>query len=193
VSWTWPERAAVTLASIILAVALIALAAGYFSSNDPATVGDSGGNSLSALHYTDQGDALLSPGSKHPHYDSNPPTSGPHVPTALPKPWKPISDDALLTALSRGDIVLLYPKGAPPAGLRALVNRLASPYSRALAAAGQAIIAAPRGGVSGLVAVAWTRMLRLSGLDATALREFTGQWLGDGSGSTAARGALPGN
>jgi hypothetical protein len=35
--------------------------------------------------------------------------------------------------------------------------------------------------MSGVTALAWTRMLRLPGVDARLLREFTDAWLGRGA------------
>ncbi len=186
--WIWLERLAIVVASLAVALGLIALAAGYFSSNDAATVF---GGGLDALHYADQGDQLLAPGSARPHYDSSPPTSGPHVPAPVTANGRALSDAQLLTALAAGDVVVLYGASSPPAGLPEVLRTLAAPFSRALAAAGQAVILAPRAGVSGLVALAWTHLLRLPGVDKPALREFAQQFLGRGAGARAQTGALP--
>ena len=72
------ERLAIVIASLALSVGLIALLSGFFAGRDQAGV--SGTASQLGVQFRDQGDAQLRPGQPHPAYDSNPPTSGPHVP-----------------------------------------------------------------------------------------------------------------
>ncbi|MGH2856285.1 MAG: hypothetical protein ACRDMJ_02240, partial [Solirubrobacteraceae bacterium] len=57
---------------------------------------------------------------------------------------------------------------------------VAPPFTPALAAAGGAIVLAYRPGVDGIVALAWTRMLRVSSAQDPALRAFAQFWLGRG-------------
>jgi hypothetical protein len=94
----------------------------------------------------------------------------------------PISDDQLLEALARGDVVLMYSGHRPPRGLVALARTLAPPFSRSLAAAGQAVILAERPATSGIVALAWAHMLRSGSSHDAALRRFVAFWLGRGAG-----------
>ena len=72
----------------------------------------------------------------------------------------------------------MYGTRSPPKALRDLVDSVAAPFSPALAAAGQAVILGSRPGTRGLVALAWTRLLRVSGAGDPRLRTFILQWLG---------------
>ena len=65
-----------------------------------------------------------------PHYDSDPPTSGAHVPAVLTREFVPLSDDQLLSVLAAGDVVVEYGPGLqPPAGLRRLAAGTAGAFS----------------------------------------------------------------
>lgn len=172
---SWLERGAILASSIALAIGLIALLSGYFTRHDAPAV--TGGAEV-GLHFTDQGDELLAPGSRHPPYDSVPPTSGPHVPVTLRTDHGPLSDDEILQALSDGDIVIAYGTPRPPVRLLDLVDALAGPFTPALAASGQAIMLDHRPGTPGLLALAWTRMLRARGPADPLLRQFVETYLG---------------
>jgi hypothetical protein len=174
----WLERLAIAVASLALAVVLILLVSGYFSGRDIAPVS---GDAAIGLSFPDEGDQLLAPGQLHPPYDSEPPTSGPHIPAPIRRDESELSDNQLLQALSVGDVVLMYGSRRPPAGLARLATRLAGRFTRSLAASGLAVLLARRPGISGVTALAWTRMLRLGGVDAPLLREFTDAWLGRGA------------
>jgi hypothetical protein len=182
----WLERIAVAVCSIGLAVVLIVLLSGYFTTNDQPAV--SGRNEV-GFQYVDQGDELLAPGSRYPRYDSNPPTSGPHVPVPVPANERALSDDQILGALAAGDVVILYSTPSPPPGLLALGDSIAGPFSPALAAAGDAVVLARRAGTRGLLALAWTRLLSVAGPSDPLLRQFIQDWLGRGA---TKRGAVPG-
>jgi hypothetical protein len=175
VTGRWLERLAILLSSLGLAVLLIALLSGYFTSRDAAAVS---GRGEVGLHFADQGDELLAPGSRHPRYDSEPPTSGPHVPRPVLAQERPLSDDQLLQALAAGNVVIIYGGPRPPAGLASLANRLAGPFTPALAASGEAVVLARRPGVRGLIALAWTRMLRVRRPNDPLLRQFVETYLG---------------
>jgi hypothetical protein len=178
VRFVWLERLAIGVASLLLAVVLIALLSGYFTGRDQAAV--SGGTQIGRL-FPDQGNATLAPGRPRPAYNSDPPTSGPHVRVPVPADGLWLSDDQLLTALAAGNVVVLYGTRRAPAGLGALARSLAGPFTPALAAAGLAVIGARRPGTQGLVALAWRRMLRVSAPDDSALRAFIQEWLGRGA------------
>jgi hypothetical protein len=87
----------------------------------------------------------------------------------------------LLTALAAGDVVVEYSGRRPPPGLRALADRLAGPFSPALAAAGQTVVLARRPGTIGLIGLAWTRMVRVSAPNDSLLTQFVNTWLGRGA------------
>jgi hypothetical protein len=173
------ERLAIALASLALSVGLIALLSGFFAGQDSA--GINGGATVPGVRYPDQGHAHLTLGQLRPVYASDPPTSGAHVPIAVTRDAAPLTDDQLLEALERGDIVIAYGTSRPPAGLEALAQDVAGGFTPALAAAGQAVILDARPGTRGLIGLAWTRMLRVGSAADPRLRAFAGQWLGRGA------------
>jgi hypothetical protein len=173
------ERLAILLASLALSVGLIVLASGYFAGRDQAGV--SGGTTGPGQAFTDLGHAALLPGAPRPEYDSNPPTSGAHVTRAVTRAGVPLSDDQLLSALQAGDVVIVYGGSRPPAGLEQFARSVTSPFTPDLATSGEAVILAPRAGTQGIVAVAWTHLLRVGRASDPALRQFVGFWLGRGA------------
>ena len=124
-------------------------------------------------------------GELRPVYDSDPPTSGAHVPQAVLRDRAEISDDQLLQALEVGNVVLMYGTPQPPRGLAEIARAVGGRFTPALALSGQAVILARRPGIRGVIALAWTRMLR--SLSGPELRGFAQFWLGRG-----APGAAPG-
>lgn len=182
------ERIAIVIVSFAIAIGAIGLLSGYFTSRDAAGVTGSLGGP--GLVYRDLGDALLKPGQPRPAYDSNPPTSGPHVFTPVQSNRGVLTDDQVLTALSAGDIVLIYGGTTPPPGLAQLARSTAGPFTRSLAAAGEAVILARLPRIGGIIALAWTRMLPITGLarvtrrDDAVLKQFIESWLGRGAGPT---------
>jgi hypothetical protein len=173
------EWAAIAVVSLAVAFGAIALLSGFFAGRDQAGVGGSG--ALPGITFADLGHAHLKPGQPHPHYNSNPPTSGAHVPLPVDGNDRQLSDDQLLEALQLGDVVVMYGTSAPPSGLTSLADSLAAPFTPALAAAGQAVVLARRPGTSGLVALAWTHMLRVGAAGDPMLRSFIDYWLGRGA------------
>lgn len=176
----WLERLAITVVALAIAVGVIAfLSGGLLAGRDQAGV--SGAGTPVGVRYRDQGHALLAPGTLHPEYDSQPPTSGAHVPVGVQHDYAQLSDDQLLQALQVGDVVIMYGTANPPPGLPALADSIAAPFTPALAAAGQAVILARRPGLSGLIGLAWTRAIQVSSVQDPALRSFTQYWLGRGA------------
>lgn len=173
------EWAAIAVASLAVAFGAIALLSGFFAGRDQAGV--SGAGSVPGLSFADLGDAHLSPGQPHPRYDSNPPTSGAHVPEPVGADGQQLSNDQLLEALELGDVVLMYGTPSPPAGLRPLVSSLAAPFTPALAAAGQAVVLARRPGTAGVVGLAWAHMVHVGIPADPLLRSFVNYWLGRGA------------
>ncbi|HLH64683.1 MAG TPA: DUF3105 domain-containing protein [Solirubrobacteraceae bacterium] len=172
------ERLAIALAALAIAIGVIALLSGGLlaGSDQP---GISGAAAAPGVAFADQGAAALSPGQPDPLYDSDPPTSGPHHPAAVTRDGARLTNDQLLQALQEGNVVLMYGGRRPPAGLEALAARIA-PFTPALAAAGGAVILATRPGVRGIVALAWTRMLRVATAGDPRLLSFIQYWLGRG-------------
>lgn len=174
----WFERFAIILASLVLSIGLIALLSGFFAGRDQA--GISGSQSSIGERFRDLGGAHLAPGQPHPVYDSDPPTSGAHAAVPITADETRLSDDQLLQALQAGDVVIMYGGHTPPPGLRELARQSGS-FTPSLAAAGQAVVLARRHGTVGLIALAWTRMARVSAPDDSLLHEFIQQWLGHGA------------
>jgi Protein of unknown function (DUF3105) len=172
------ERVAILLASLALSVGLVALLSGFFSSRDQGALV---GANVPGVAFRDLGDATLAAGELRPAYDSDPPTSGPHVPERVRRDGGALSDDQLLTALAAGDVVIMYGGSRPPAALMSLARSVAAPFTPALAAAGQAVILASRPGTGGLIALAWTRMLKVARASDPRLRAFASFWLGRGA------------
>jgi hypothetical protein len=174
------ERVAIVLASLALSVGLIALLSGFFASRDQA--GISGGAAGPGQEFRDLGDAHLRPGQPRPVYDSDPPTSGAHLPVAVLRDRAHLSDDQLLEALALGDVVLVYGGAEPPPGLASLARAVAAPFTPALAAAGQAVILARRPATAGVIGLAWTHMVRVATPRDPLLGQFARFWLGRGAG-----------
>jgi Protein of unknown function (DUF3105) len=172
------ERVAIVVASLLLSVGLIALLSGYFTARDQAGVS---GSVVPGQAFRDLGHAHLLPGEPHPAYDSNPPTSGAHVPEPVEHDGTELSDDQLLEALEVGDVVIAYGDRTPRPGLPALVRSIAYSFTPDLAATGDAVILARRPGTVGLIGLAWAHMVRVDSPGDPALRAFAQYWLGRGA------------
>ena len=185
----WLERVAVVIVSLAIAVGIITLLSGGLagSQDQPGVSGDEIGPGIA---FRDLGDLHLRPGQPRPSYDSDPPTSGPHNPVNVTRDRATISDDQLLQALEVGDVVLMYGTRKPPAGLVKLAALQAPPFTPALAATGGAVILARRPGTEGVVALAWTHMLRATGPTDPQLATFIQYWLGRGA-PVSRNGVLP--
>lgn len=177
------ERAAILLASLALSFGLIALLSGFFQGRDTGQLSGSSGGPGKQIR--NMGDALLSPGELRPVYDSNPPTSGPHVLEPVTRDWAPLNDDQLLSALALGDVVITYEQRPPPPALVALARSVAGPFSPTLAATGQAVILSRDPGTHGFVGLAWTHMIQVRRPADPRLASFVAYWLGRGAAQPA--------
>ncbi len=173
------ERVAIVAASLALSVGLIAVLSGFFAGRDQAGV--SGSSSAPGVVFPDLGHAHLALGQPHPRYNSDPPTSGAHLPEPVVHDEARLNDDQLLQALAAGDVVVFYGGSTPPPGLRSLVRGVAAPFTPALAAAGQAVILARRPDATGIVGAAWTHLISVANATDPALRSFIQYWLGKGA------------
>jgi hypothetical protein len=180
----WIERLAIAAASLAVAIGVIALLSGGLLAGNDAP-GVSGADAGPGTAYRDQGDTLLKPGELQPVYDSNPPTSGPHLPEAVGADRRQLNDNQLLQALAAGNVIFVYGTPTPPPGLAAAARSVAPSFSRALAASGQAVILTPRPGTQGILALAWTHILRAATPTDPALRTFAQFWLGRGAPRSA--------
>jgi hypothetical protein len=175
------ERLAVVVASLALSVGLIALLSGFFAGRDQA--GIAGVVSGPGQAFPDLGHAVLKPGQPHPRYNSDPPTSGPHIPVPVLYDQAPLNDDQILQALEVGDVVIVYGTPEPPPGLLAFSRAVAPPFSPVLAAAGQTVVLVHRPHGRDLTALAWAHLLRATGPTDPRLRQFVQFWLGRGAPS----------
>jgi hypothetical protein len=178
------ERLAIVVASLVISIGVIALlSGGLLAGRD--NPGVSAGQGGPGTRFRDQGDLHLHRGELRPIYDSNPPTSGPHIPEAVRSDRSELSNDQLLQALEVGNVVLMYGTPQPPRGLAAIAQAVGGRFTPALAASGQAVILARRPGTRGVIALAWTRMLRT--LSAPDLRSFAQFWLSRGAAGATSR------
>ena len=173
------EWAAIVIVSLAVAFGAIALLSGFFTGRDQAGV--SGADTGPGLAFPDLGHAHLSPGQPHPTYNSNPPTSGAHVPEPVTTNASELNDDQLLEALELGDVVLAYGSPSPPPALTELTKSLGTPFTRALAASGAAVILDHRPGLPGIAALAWAHMARVATPTDPLLRQFVQYWLAKGA------------
>jgi hypothetical protein len=174
------EWAAIVVVSLAIAIGVIAiLSGGLLAGHDQPGV--SGAANVVGEQFRDLGHAHLQPSQPKPAYDSDPPTSGAHVPVPVQRDEAELSDDQLLQALEVGDVVIMYGARRPPPGLTALARNVAAPFSPALAVAGQAVILARRPRTTGVIGLAWTHMLRVSASNDPPLHTFAQAWLGRGA------------
>lgn len=173
------ERVLIFVVALVVAVVAIAALSGFFAGRDQAGVSGAGGGPGES--FADLGHAHLGPGQLRPAYNSDPPTSGAHVPEPVPRDAGQLNDDQLLQALETGNVVVLYGGHRPPPGAATLARSISGPFSLALAAAGQAVILARRAGTGGLIGLAWTHMVRVSAANDPLLGAFAEYWLGRGA------------
>ena len=169
----------IALAALVVTAGALALAVLVLSSRDDAAVHAPSGP---GRVYPDRGARHITPAQRGAvRYDSEPPVSGPHVPVPVTRDGAELSDDQILHALEVGNVVLVYGTRTPPRALRVLANDVAGPFDPALVRAGQAVVLARRPGTPGVVALAWTRLLRVPRADDPRLSAFAEGWLGRGA------------
>src|SRR6185312_15548912 len=175
------ERLLIVVASFAVAVGVVALLSGGLLAGHDSP-GVSGAASGPGVAFPDQGNARLAPGQARPDYDSEPPTSGAHLPATITRNGAQISDDQLLQALSVGDVVMMYGTRKPPAGLTAVADGIApAAFSPPLAATGQAVVLAYRPGTTGVIGLAWAHMVHVRSPTDPTLSFFAEYWLGRGA------------
>jgi hypothetical protein len=134
---------------------------------------------FSARDESDLSSTAAGPGEVQPD-GADPPASGPHRDALVTRDRRPLSDDQLVNALALGDVVILYGGSAPAPALVRLQRDVAGPFDAELAAAGQAVILAPRKGAGPATALAWKRILRADDPADPKLQDFAEFWLGRG-------------
>jgi hypothetical protein len=184
------ERLLIVVASLGVAIGVIALLSGGLLAGHDSPGVSAGAESGPGVAFPDQGNGKLASGQKRPTYDSEPPTSGAHLPAAITANGARLSDDQLLQGLSVGDVVLMYGTPKPPAGLAKEANTIApAAFSPALAATGQAVVLAYRPGTTGIIGLAWAHMIHVRSPTDPTLGPFAQYWLGRGAPQSG--GALP--
>jgi hypothetical protein len=156
------RRALLVVVGVVLAVGAVAAVVLIFSARDESQLSN----------------AAEGPGEVQPD-GADPPASGPHSDALVTRDRRPLSDDELVNALALGDVVILYDGPRPDPALVKLQRDVAGAFDAELAAAGQAVILAPRHGAGAATALAWKRILRADPSD-PALREFAEFRLGRG-------------
>jgi Protein of unknown function (DUF3105) len=166
--------------ALIVAVGALAVLVTQFGTRDSSTTAGGAGPGRTT---PDQGDAHSLPGGAPFRYAGDPPASGPHRVSLVTRDGGPLSTDQLLTALERGDVVLVYADPRLTAALRDLASAQAGPFTPALAATGQAVVLDRRSTLAGapVVAVAWRRLLGIRTTSDPALTTFVQAWLGRGA------------
>ncbi len=119
------------------------------------------------IAYPAQGQAHIGPGESHPSYNSNPPTSGWHLPA--PAPWgfytNGLPDELLVHNLEHGGIWISYKNPSDTA----LVEKLEALSKRFPVK----VIITPRPkDDSPIVLAAWTRLLKLDHYDEQQIIAF---------------------
>jgi hypothetical protein len=119
------------------------------------------------------------PGTLEERSAGSPPTSGTHEERNVTGE-DAVDEDALLTALDQGNVVIAYPQRKPPPQLTALQRDLTGPFDAELAAAGQMVILVHRDDIEEIQALAYQRRLKAQGAGDPQLRTFAEAWLGGG-------------
>ncbi len=117
-------------------------------------------------------------------YNSNPPTSGPHMEQFIDTyfPTSPLPAYIQVHLLEHGNILIQYNCTCPKtlASLQKIAGSFDT-YSPSLGLEeGKGVIVAPNPGISQkIVLSAWTRLLPMETLDDAAIRKFITVWLGN--------------
>jgi Protein of unknown function (DUF3105) len=173
------EGVGIGIAALAVAFLAIALLSGFFTSQDQP--GFTGADTGPGIAFRDLGHVHLQPGQPDPAYNSNPPTSGAHVPDIPTSNGAELTNDQLLEVLELGDVVIMYGSPTPPPGLEALARQVAPPFNPALVATGAQLIFARRPGAKGLIGLAWAHMIRTTSVADPMLKVFAQYWIGRGA------------
>ena len=171
----WLVVGAVVLVLVVLAGVLF-LAVG----RDDPSVG--GGDNGPGVLYPDQGKDHLALGEQPKvKFNSDPPTSGPHIPDPVVRDGVRLTQDQELQALERGNVVVFFDSARAGRALRRLQRSLTGPYLPAVGAAGGALILARRPGTKGVIAAAWRHLLTVKSPNDPQLLAFANYWIGRGA------------
>ena len=175
------ERVAIVIVALAIAIGVIALlSGGLLAGRDEPGVSrvSAGRASSSAISATRPAPREL----RGPSMTPSPDQRAASFRRPIVRDGAELSDDQLLQALAVGDVVLMY---GTPSSRRAVwrrwPSRSAAPFTPALAASGQAVILARRPGTSGVLALAWTRIVHVRTANDPQLRSFALFWLRPGA------------
>lgn len=147
----------------IIAVLVIVLATVIFikSGDDSNTKSEPMGQA-----YEVQGAQHIEPGTEHPAYNSNPPTSGSHYPQAAQRDFydRALQDEQLVHNLEHGEIWMSY-KGIDDNTKR----ELAAIYSRNR---GSVIVTAREANERPICLASWGRLMCMDSLDVETVNDF---------------------
>jgi Protein of unknown function (DUF3105) len=160
------RRLGVVALGVVIALAGIIALAFAFNARDDA----------------DLADAPAGPGQAQAEGEGEFPASGAHERALVTRDRRELTDDQLLTALELGNVVILYEGREPAPELVRLQDDVAGPFDAEIAAAGQAVILAPRDGAGAATALAWERVLAVDDPADPELTAFAEAWLGRGLG-----------
>ncbi len=107
-------------------------------------------------------------GELHEAYNSNPPTSGPHIGDAVAGPGiknKPISDELVVHSLEHGAVVLWYRQDLKEED----VSRLKKVFNQA---SGKKIMIPRKEMDTPIALTSWNQILRLNEIDEVKIKEF---------------------
>jgi Protein of unknown function (DUF3105) len=167
------------LGAIVLCLAALAGILLFAASRDDPGVSSS--DNGPGRVYPDQGHDHLALGEEpHVRFDSDPPTSGPHIPDPVLRDGVRLSRDQVLHALERGNVVVFFDSGREGRALRRLQRRVTGPFEPAVAAAGQALVLARRPRTKGVIAAAWRHLLTVRTPRDPQLEAFVQYWIGRG-------------
>jgi hypothetical protein len=143
----------------VVGVVIVALVVGYLAYRAAAD--------LPGVKMADQGNLhIANAGDPHEPYNSDPPTSGPHLPYIAP--WgvhtRPVPRELQVHNLEDGGVLVQYSCECPE--LVARLREIVQPYEKQ-------VILAPFPDMKATIALtAWTRIETLSEFDAKRIRRF---------------------
>jgi Protein of unknown function (DUF3105) len=126
---------------------------------------------LGVESFANQGQQHLQPGQDYTAYNSKPPTSGPHSPTAAPcgVSGEPIPNTVQVHDLEHGVVMVQYRPGLDAGQVQAL-EALGRSYS-------SHVIVAPYPGLpTPVAATVWTKLMTVDRADTSKLRRFIDQF-----------------
>jgi hypothetical protein len=168
------------LLGIVLSLGVLAGVLFFADARDASDVGSAerGPGTL----YPDQGKDHLALGEEPKiKFNSDPPTSGPHIPDPVLRDGVRLTHDQVLQALEQGNVVVFFDSAREGRALRRLQRRLTGPFEKTVAAAGQALILARRPGTKGVIAAAWRHLLGVRSPTDPQLVAFAQYWIGRGA------------